>query len=142
MSEMFSSQMVRCVRVVIFMHMFSVNEANAKQSWLQSVQCGTTSKNITMMTKGNLFFTKRIPLVIGHRGNPMVYQENSLAGYKSLLDLNVDGFETDIFLTKDKKLVLFHDVKTLVGDNGILTYSLHVKTELMADYYLIFTPKP
>lgn len=72
----------------------------------------------------------------------MVYQENSLAGYKSLLDLNVDGFETDIFLTKDKKLVLFHDVKTLVGDNGILTYSLHVKTELMADYYLIFTPKP
>lgn len=44
----------------------------------------------------------------------MVYQENSLAGFKSLLDLNVDAFETDIFLTKDKKLVLFHTDNPLV----------------------------
>lgn len=44
----------------------------------------------------------------------MVYQENSLAGFKSLLDLNVDAFETDIFLTKDKKLVLFHSDNPLV----------------------------
>ena len=44
----------------------------------------------------------------------MVYQENSLAGFKSLLDLNVDAFETDVYLTKDKKLVVFHDDNPLV----------------------------
>ena len=82
------------------------------------VSCEATMKNISMTTKDNLFFTKTSPLVIGHRGNPMLYQENTLAGYQSLLDLNVDGFETDIFLTKNK-LVLFHDVNTmkLTGEN-------------------------
>ena len=80
-------------------------------------------KNISMTTKDNLFFTKTSPLVIGHRGNPMLYQENTLAGYQSLLDLNVDGFETDIFLTNDKQLVLFHDVNTmkLTGENRQIT---------------------
>ena len=78
------------------------------------VSCEATKTNISMMTKDNIFFTKTLPLVIGHRGNPMVYQENTLAGFKSLLELNVDGFETDIFLTKDKKLVLYHDVNTTV----------------------------
>lgn len=78
------------------------------------VSCEATKKNISTMTKDNIFFKKTTPLVIGHRGNPMLYQENTLDSFKSLLELNVDGFETDIFLTKDKKLVLFHDVNTTV----------------------------
>lgn len=84
------------------------------------VSCEATKKNISTMTKDNIFFNKTTPLVIGHRGNPMFYQENTLAGYKSLLDLNVDGLETDIFLTKDKKLVLFHDVNTKVCRKTII----------------------
>ena len=78
------------------------------------VTCEATKKNISTMTKDNIFFKKTLPLVIGHRGNPIFYQENTLVGFKSLLELNVDGFETDIFLTKDRKLVLFHDVNTTV----------------------------
>jgi glycerophosphoryl diester phosphodiesterase len=81
---------------------------------MADVSCEATKKNISTMSKDNIFFTKTPPLVIGHRGNPMLYQENTLIGYKSLLDLNVDGFETDIFLTTDKRLVLFHDVNTTV----------------------------
>ena len=94
---------------VILLH---TNGASAKQP---SVHCAAMTKNTTYTTKDNIFFKKRIPLVIGHRGNPMKHQENTLAGFKSLLDLNVDGFETDIIITKDKRLVLFHDTNTLVS---------------------------
>lgn len=83
-------------------------------TYADMVSCEAMKKDISVMSKDNLFFTKTTPLVIGHRGNPMMYQENTLAGYKSLLDINVDGFETDIFLTKDDRLVLFHDVNTSV----------------------------
>lgn len=64
---------------------------------------------------GHLMATKTKPLVLGHRGNPLKYQENTLDGFKSLLKTNADGFELDIYLTKDKKLVVFHDDNTKVG---------------------------
>lgn len=54
------------------------------------------------------------PLIIGHRGNPRIYQENTYDGFVSLLDTNADGFELDVFLTKDDKLVLFHEPHTEV----------------------------
>lgn len=118
---MFSTAM-RLIHVAILVFTFCINDS-VSSSKRSTVQCAATRKNITTMTKDNLFFSKRTPLVIGHRGNPMEYQENTLAGYKSLLDLNVDGFETDVFLTKDKKLVLFHDVNTfkLTGVNRNIT---------------------
>ena len=62
----------------------------------------------------HLLSMKTKPLVIGHRGNPRKYQENTLDGFKSLLQTNADGFELDVFLTKDKKLVAFHDENTQV----------------------------
>ena len=82
-----------------------------------SLHCKAMEKDIMTTRKDNLFFKKTTPLVIGHRGNPMIHQENTLAGFKSLHKLNVDGFETDILLTKDKKLVLFHDTNTQVCAN-------------------------
>jgi glycerophosphoryl diester phosphodiesterase len=60
-------------------------------------------------------YKKTKPLVIGHRGNPMKYQENTLDGFKSLLETNADGFEMDIYVTKDDKLVVFHDDNTKVS---------------------------
>jgi len=57
----------------------------------------------------HLMATKTKPLVLGHRGNQMKYQENTLDGFKSLLETNADGFEMDIYLTKDERLVAFHD---------------------------------
>ena len=110
--------MVDCHDVVsLLLVLLSISVTSA------DVSCEATMKNISMTTKDNLFFTKTSPLVIGHRGNPMLYQENTLAGYQSLLDLNVDGFETDIFLTNDKQLVLFHDINTmkLTGENRQIT---------------------
>lgn len=61
------------------------------------------------------------PLIIGHRGNPRNYQENTFDGFVSLLDTNVDGFELDVFLTKDDQLVLFHEPHTEVLPDFIFT---------------------
>ena len=44
----------------------------------------------------------------------MEYQENSLEAFTSLNGKGIDGFEWDVFLTKDKELVVFHDENTLV----------------------------
>lgn len=51
---------------------------------------------------------------MGHRGNPQEAQENSLDGVKSVLKHGGDGFEVDVFMTKDKELVCFHDQNTSV----------------------------
>jgi glycerophosphoryl diester phosphodiesterase len=46
---------------------------------------------------------------IGHRGAPYHYPENTIASFQKALDLGANGLEFDICLTKDKRLVLFHD---------------------------------
>ncbi|KAK3731229.1 hypothetical protein QZH41_015653, partial [Actinostola sp. cb2023] len=70
----------------------------------------------------HLMNEKTKPLVIGHRGNPIKYQENTLDGFTSLLETNADGFELDIYLTKDEKLAIFHDdnTKILTGVDKIM----------------------
>ena len=56
------------------------------------------------------------PIILGHRGNPLLHQENTMEGFKSAYRQGASGFELDVFLTKDKKLVLFHDVNALVSN--------------------------
>lgn len=51
----------------------------------------------------------RRPLVLGHRGLPLLFQENSLSGFRACLARGLDGVELDVFLTKDEKVVVFHD---------------------------------
>jgi glycerophosphoryl diester phosphodiesterase len=51
-------------------------------------------------------------LIIAHRG--VTYSglpENSLPGFQSALDEDYDGIELDVRLTKDKELVVFHDIR-------------------------------
>lgn len=47
--------------------------------------------------------------VEGHRGYCAKYPENTLISYEGALDLGVDGFEFDIWLSADKVPVLMHD---------------------------------
>lgn len=67
------------------------------------------------MPKDHLFTKKSKPVVIGHRGNPIEFQENTLEGFLSLPALGADGFELDIYLTKDDKLAVYHDDTTEVS---------------------------
>jgi glycerophosphoryl diester phosphodiesterase len=48
-------------------------------------------------------------LVGGHRGNPAEHPENTLASYRSALELGVDLIECDVHLTADGELIVIHD---------------------------------
>jgi len=48
--------------------------------------------------------------IIGHRGDKARYADNTLCGFKSILNADeIDGFELDVVVTKDKQLVVAHD---------------------------------
>jgi glycerophosphoryl diester phosphodiesterase len=47
--------------------------------------------------------------LIGHRGEPEHYPENSLAGFRSVLDAGARYIETDVQITADGVAVLSHD---------------------------------
>lgn len=60
------------------------------------------------------------PLILAHRGLVTKFQENTLSAVKAALaSEKCDGCEFDVFLTKDDKVVLFHDenLKRVTGVN-------------------------
>jgi len=49
--------------------------------------------------------------IIGHRGNKAEYLENTLEGFKSILESpEIDGIEFDVAISKDGKLFISHDL--------------------------------
>ncbi len=48
-------------------------------------------------------------LKIGHRGAKGYATENTLASFQKALELEVDGIELDVHLSKDNQLVVIHD---------------------------------
>ncbi len=61
---------------------------------------------------------KKTPLILAHRGLVTEYQENTLPAIQGAIDNPYcNGTEFDVFLTKDHKVVLFHDenMKRLTG---------------------------
>jgi glycerophosphoryl diester phosphodiesterase len=51
-------------------------------------------------------------LIIAHRGVTYSgHPENSMPGFEDVLRENYDGVEMDVRLTKDKELVVFHDIR-------------------------------
>jgi glycerophosphoryl diester phosphodiesterase len=49
------------------------------------------------------------PLLIGHRGYPARFPENTLAAFKGAIEAGCDMIELDVTLTKDRKVVVIHD---------------------------------
>ena len=66
-------------------------------------------KDVVGIPKCHIYHKKCKPVVFGHRGNPKKFQENTLDGFQSVLGDGADGFEVDVFLSKDKQVVCFHD---------------------------------
>lgn len=52
------------------------------------------------------------PLIIAHRGASYEAPENTLAAVNLAWQLNADGVEIDVQLTKDRQVVVFHDDNT------------------------------
>ena len=69
------------------------------------------------------FRPRRRPLILGHRGVPYLHQENTVDGFRRAVELGIDGVELDVFMTRDGKIVVFHDEETerLTGVKGNIT---------------------
>ncbi|WP_062270160.1 glycerophosphodiester phosphodiesterase [Endozoicomonas arenosclerae] len=69
------------------------------------------------------FAPSSTPRVLGHRGAPTHFQENTLAGFRKAKDLGAQGIELDVFMTRDEKVVVFHDEETerLTGEKNRIT---------------------
>ena len=101
------------------MFFFAGNQSSA-------VSLSTIPNNLCFKHKRNLQIPschvaskKAEPLIVAHRGNFIDYQENSFEAFTSLIGKGIDGVEIDVYLTKDKKLVAFHDENTLVSNQTI-----------------------
>ena len=62
-----------------------------------------------------MFFHKylknKTPLAIAHRGGSNSGIENTMEAFENAINMGFKSLETDIQITKDKKLVVFHDLK-------------------------------
>ena len=52
---------------------------------------------------------KTRPIVVGHRGVPLLHQENTLAGFRRAVALGLDAVELDVRITADRRAVCVHD---------------------------------
>jgi glycerophosphoryl diester phosphodiesterase len=64
-----------------------------------------------MRDRNNPLISKKRPLIMAHRGNQTSAPENTLPALQNAVNLKIDVIETDIHITKDKEIVLFHDDK-------------------------------
>ena len=56
--------------------------------------------------------------IISHRGANKYAPQNTLPAFKRALEIGTDGFETDVHLTKDGKVVLCHNYTIDETSNG------------------------
>lgn len=92
-------------------------------------------------SRGTLF-----PAVIGHRGIPSVYPENTLISFQAALDAGVDGIESDLHWTADNppQLVLLHDdtlERTTNCTGFVWNYTLAQLASCNANYASVFGDK-
>ena len=59
------------------------------------------------------------PLLFAHRGFSGIYPENSPLAFRMAAEkTNADGIESDVHLSKDGQLVIFHDASVERTSNG------------------------
>ncbi len=76
-------------------------------------------------------------IVEGHRGYAAKYPENTLISFEAAMDLGVDAFEFDVWLTSDKIPVIMHDgnaKRTCGVDRHVRDMTLSEVRELDACY--------
>jgi glycerophosphoryl diester phosphodiesterase len=62
-------------------------------------------------------------LILGHRGSPRRFPENTIASFDEALRAGADGFETDLRLLFDRTAVLYHDDELEEAEIESLTFT-------------------
>lgn len=70
------------------------------------------------------------PLTFAHRGGAGLWPENTLQAFRGALALGCSHLETDLRMTRDGELVLFHDARLERTTNGSGELGAHTLAEL------------
>ena len=68
--------------------------------------------------------------IIGHRGHPAKYPENTLAAFQGAVAAGVRMIELDVMLSRDRRLVVIHDENLERTTNGKGAVADHTLAEL------------
>ncbi len=77
-------------------------------------------------------FFDPMPRVVAHRGDSAHFPENTLPAFESACSMGVDVIETDVHLSKDGRLVIWHDPTLERNTNGSGSVEDHTLEELKA----------
>lgn len=77
-------------------------------------------------------FLRPMPRIVAHRGDSEYFPENTLPAFQSAFDLGVDVIETDVHLSKDGHIVIWHDPTLDRNTDGTGTIESHTLSELKA----------
>ena len=55
------------------------------------------------------FLTHEHPIRFAHRGSRVLWPENTMMAFQGAVDLGYRYIETDVHVTRDGKVVIFHD---------------------------------
>ncbi|MDU6446850.1 MAG: glycerophosphodiester phosphodiesterase [Staphylococcus epidermidis] len=76
------------------------------------------------------FFSGQAPYIFAHRGGMAMRPEQTQLAFDNAVEYGLDGFETDVRLTKDEQLIVFHDALVDRTTNGSGKVSEHTLAEL------------
>ena len=79
----------------------------------------------------NESFLNPMPRVIAHRGDSKHFPENTIEAFTSAVKMNIDVIETDVHLSKDNIVVIWHDETLDRNTNGSGRIEDHVLSELL-----------
>lgn len=75
-------------------------------------------------------FLNPLPRVVAHRGDSKHYPENTLPAFLSAVKMGIDVVETDVHLSKDNVIVIWHDPTLDRNTNGSGRIEDHTLEEL------------
>ncbi len=76
-------------------------------------------------------FLDPMPRVVAHRGDSINFPENTLEAFISAVKMGIDVVETDVHITKDRKIVIWHDPTLERNTDGKGTIESHTYEELL-----------